>query len=382
MTDIRQIDVGTPQRRFARGWHCLGRAAEFRDGKPHAIDAFGTRLVVFGDSAGKLHVLDGYCRHMGADLSRGAIKGDAIACPFHDWRWSGDGRCAAIPYAKHVPPLAKTRSWPAIIKGELLLVWHDHEGMAPPASAAIPDIAELSEGEWTEWTWDEIRIDGAQPREMLDNLVDFAHFFYLHYSIPDYFRTVFADDRATQYLRMRGRKDHGPGSEHDGDMSIDSEARYHGPAYMVNLQHYDYSGLKLESIGIFTHYPIDENSFLLQWGTSVRRPPGFDERVAGLIAHRLQDATTRGFLQDVEVWSNKTRIDNPLLCDTDGPVYQLRRWYEQFFVDVADIRPDMTTRFEFEVDTSWATARWEHEVATNIARSNDEIDYATSESTR
>ena len=68
-----------------------------------------TKLVVFTDSGGQLHVLDGYCRHMGGDLSRGTVKGDAIACPFHDWRWGGDGRCAQIPYARRVPPAARPR---------------------------------------------------------------------------------------------------------------------------------------------------------------------------------------------------------------------------------------------------------------------------------
>ncbi len=35
--EIRTIDVGAPPARFARGWHCLGLAESFRDGKPHAI---------------------------------------------------------------------------------------------------------------------------------------------------------------------------------------------------------------------------------------------------------------------------------------------------------------------------------------------------------
>ncbi|HZC72597.1 MAG TPA: hypothetical protein VE442_18010 [Jatrophihabitans sp.] len=26
-----------------------------------------------------------------------------------------------------------------------------------------------------------------------------------------------------------------------------------------------------------------------------------------------------GFEQDVAIWQNKTRIDNPLLCEEDGP---------------------------------------------------------------
>src|SRR5579872_6885987 len=111
MQQVRTIEAAAPPVRFARGWHCLGLAARFRDGGPHAVQAFGTKLVVFADSAGALHVLDGYCRHMGGDLTMGAIKGDQVACPFHDWRWGGDGRCASIPYARRVPPAARTRSW-------------------------------------------------------------------------------------------------------------------------------------------------------------------------------------------------------------------------------------------------------------------------------
>ena len=58
----------------------------------------------------------------------------------------------------------------------------------------------------------------------------------------------------------------------------------------------------------------------------------------------------------MEIWLHKSRVDNPLLCAEDGPVYQLRRWYEQFYRDVADIEPDMVARYEFEIDTTRAVA--------------------------
>ena len=47
------------------------------------------------DSHGDVKILDGYCRHMGSDLTQGTIKGDEMACPFHDWRWGGDGQVQA-----------------------------------------------------------------------------------------------------------------------------------------------------------------------------------------------------------------------------------------------------------------------------------------------
>lgn len=74
-----------------------------------------------------------------------------------------------------------------------------------------------------------------------------------------------------------------------------------------------------------------------------------------------------GFLEDVEIWKNKTRIDNPLLTQEDGAVYQHRRWYEQFYVNLADITPDMTERFEIEVDTTHAHGVWVREVEENLA---------------
>jgi len=217
MDGPRTIDVGTPPGRFARGWHCLGLANAFRDGdppRPHAVQAFGTKLVVFADADGALHVLDAYCRHMGGDLSTGTIKGDQVACPFHDWRWGGDGRCAAIPYARRVPPAARTRSWLTLERNGQLFVWHDPEGNPPPDEVTIPRIEGAYSADWTAWTWDSILVDGANCREVVDNVVDMAHFFYIHFAFPTYFRNVLEGHVASQYLRTRARPDVGGASNY------------------------------------------------------------------------------------------------------------------------------------------------------------------------
>jgi 3-ketosteroid 9alpha-monooxygenase subunit A len=81
----------------------------------------------------------------------------------------------------------------------------------------------------------------------------------------------------------------------------------------------------------------------------------------------MGDFVKMGFEQDVAIWKNKARIDNPLLCEEDGPVYHLWRWYEQFYVDVADVAPDMVDRFEYELDTTHSYEEWMKEVAANLA---------------
>ena len=183
--EVREIVAGSNPDRFARGWHCLGLVDGFRDGKPHSVEAFGTKLVVFADSKGDVQVLDAYCRHMGGDLSQGEIKGDSVACPFHDWRWNGKGRCTDIPYARRVPPVAKTRAWLTMEQDELLFVWNDPEGNPPPPEVTIPAMRS-TDAEWTDWTWNQIRIEGSNCREIIDNVVDMAHFFYIHYSSKTY----------------------------------------------------------------------------------------------------------------------------------------------------------------------------------------------------
>ena len=370
---VRTIDRGTPPARFARGWHCLGLAGAFRESGPHAVRAFGTKLVVFADSGGHLHVLDAYCRHMGGDLSRGTVKGDAIACPFHDWRWGGDGRCARIPYARRVPPAARTRSWLTHEQNGQLFVWHDPQRNPPPEQVTIPRIEGAFSAEWSHWTWDSVLVEGANCREVVDNVVDMAHFFYIHFAFPTYFKNVLEGHMASQYLRTRARPDIETGSNYASgtDTTLRSEASYFGPSYMINKLWHDYHGSTMESVLINCHYPVTPDSFLLQWGVIVRRPPGLSEAQGDRVAAKFANFIGLGFQQDVEIWTHKSRVDNPLLCAEDGPVYQLRRWYEQFYLDVEDVEPDMVARYEFEVDTTRPVAEWEAEVAENLAGRQD-----------
>ncbi|NIH79541.1 Rieske 2Fe-2S domain-containing protein [Amycolatopsis viridis] len=372
MTEVRTIDAGAPPARFARGWHCLGLAETFRDGKPHAVTAFGTKLVVFAGADGTLHVLDAYCRHMGGDLSQGSVKGNEVACPFHDWRWGGNGKCVSIPYAKRVPLRARTRSWLTLEENKQLFVWHDPQGNPPPPDVVIPRIEGVFTGEWSNWTWDSVLIEGSNCREIIDNMVDMAHFFYIHYAFPTYFKNVFEGHIATQYLNTKGRPDVGMASNYGGeDNLLRSEASYFGPSYMINKLLNTYRGFEIENVLINCHYPVTPDSFVLQWGVSVKKLPGVSDEQADKIAGKFARSIGVGFLQDVEIWKNKTRIDNPLLCEEDGPVYQLRRWYEQFYVDVEDVTEDMTRRFEFEVDTTKANEVWAREVAENLARQQE-----------
>lgn len=374
---IRMIDAGTPPARFARGWHCLGLVRDFADGKPHQVSAFGTELVVFAGEDGELSVLDAFCRHMGGNLARGQVKGNAIACPFHDWRWRGDGKCVGIPYARRVPPVAKTKAWKTIVVNGQLFVWNDPQGSTPPPELAIPEIPTYGDPGWTDWVWNTLDVEGSHCREIVDNVVDMAHFFYVHYAMPTYFRNVFEGHTATQVMRSRPRADAATVEMGETSYSVESrsDATYYGPSYMI-----DKLWIGVDPDGdpnvylINCHYPISPTAFRLQYGVIVAKPEGYPDEAAQAMAEAVAEGVAIGFEQDVEVWKHKSSIDNPLLSEEDGPVYQLRRWYEQFYVDVEDVQPEMVDRFEFEIDTERALTNWQAEIDANLAAGRTAFD--------
>ncbi|MCU1622713.1 MAG: 3-ketosteroid-9-alpha-hydroxylase [Frankiales bacterium] len=369
---VRHIESGGAPDRFARGWHLLGLSREFDDGKPHGLEAFGTKLVVWKGADGNLNVLDAYCRHMGGDLSTGTVQGDNVACPFHSWRWGGDGKCKEIPYARRIPPRARTRAWTTKVIDGQLLVWHDHEGNPPPEDVTIPAIPGFEEGEWTDWVWDKTLVPNSHCREIIDNMVDMAHFYYIHKGLPTYFKNVFEGHVCTQYYSGTTHEEAAKGlpiavGVADDQQTV-SDATYWGPSYLVDKLWTKYGDLTFETILLTTHYPIDDSSFMLNYGMVMKKKPEFDDATNDKIAGKMLQGIGAGFYEDVKIWLNKAPIDNPLLCEEDGPVYQLRRWYSQFYVDVADITPEMSQRFEFEIDTTKAVDFWQKELVEQAAQ--------------
>ena len=162
----------------------------------------------------------------------------------------------------------------------------------------IPDIAEAAGDEWTEWRWNTMLIEGSNCREIIDNVTDMAHFFYIHFGLPTYFKNVFEGHIASQYLHNVGRPDVNDLGTSYGEAHLDSEASYFGPSFMINWLHNNYGGFKAESILINCHYPVSQDSFVLQWGVIVEKPKGLDEattdKLARVVHRRRQQGLPAG----------------------------------------------------------------------------------------
>jgi 3-ketosteroid 9alpha-monooxygenase subunit A len=93
--------------------------------------------------------------------------------------------------------------------------------------------------------------------------------------------------------------------------------------------------------------PISANSFELRFGCMVKKVPGWTDEQNQALAIDYVQRNRESFYQDVDIWTHKVRVNNPVLAEGDGPVYQLREWYQQFFTDEANVAPSMAERREF-----------------------------------
>jgi phenylpropionate dioxygenase-like ring-hydroxylating dioxygenase large terminal subunit len=123
MLDAPAVDRFAP---FPASWYLLCRVGDLRRG-PLTKSLGGRELVAFQTERGNIAVLDARCAHLGADLGRGRVVGEAIQCPYHHWQYGVQGRCLHIPAQEHIPAFARQKSYPAAIRHGYVFVFHGAE---------------------------------------------------------------------------------------------------------------------------------------------------------------------------------------------------------------------------------------------------------------
>ena len=328
MSKYAKIEAAVIPPRYARGWHCLGKISDYT-AEPVSLKYFGTNLVAYRGEKNQLIILDGYCPHMGADLAQGYVEGDSLRCAMHAWRWGSDGVCDDIPYAKKIPAKACVKSWPVLERHGLVFVYHDPEDNPPREDQYPPVIAEHGTGEWSDWEVALTKIE-TNCRELVDNMADKAHFGPVHASAALKFRNVFHKHIAVQEME-------GKSPRLAGDSILKTRATYYGPAYMITEMTGELNGVPVESKLLVSHVPTSTESFDLRFGVMVKLFPGMSKEDSDAMVKAYVALSQEAFLEDVQFWHTKVRVDNPVLCDGDGPIYRLRQWYNQFYVDAAEV---------------------------------------------
>jgi nitrite reductase/ring-hydroxylating ferredoxin subunit len=292
------------------GWFALLEESELTPGAVRSLHCFGRELVAFRSAVGGISVLDAHCPHLGAHLGGGRVVEGSLRCPFHGWRFGGDGRCVEVPYGSgRIPRLAQVRSYPVAQAAGLVFAWHHLEG-APPAFE-FPEIPEFEDpGFEIVRRWD--RVVATCCQEMAENNADWAHFPYVHGApqIPVTETQVQGAQRRFRSPVQRTLPDGRP-----LEYTLDRES--HG------------LGLGVVRVGPFMTFlsstaPIDEDHVHVRW---VFAAP----RALAAQAREMAEGFVNGVQQDIPIWENKVYRSRPVLADGDGPIAQHREWARQFY---------------------------------------------------
>ena len=301
---------------FPRGWFVVGFSDELKPGDIKSLKYFNETMMMYRGEDGVVRIMDSICPHLGADLAAGGkVIGDSVQCPFHHWRFGADGKCAEIPYCDKIPKKASLNARTVKELNGMIFLWYHPAGEAPDFE--VPVLPNEQEEGWLPWAHSIIRIK-THSKEIVENVVDLAHFGPVHGTHVDRFDNEFTDHMAIQ---RTGGVAYPRGGGKD---NFELDATYYGPGFQIS----DMRGY-MHSMLVNAHTMIDENTLDLRFGVSIKPLP--DKEATEQIRKMYVENLTVGFLEDVQIWENKAYLERPLLCVADGPIAKLRRWYAQFY---------------------------------------------------
>jgi len=302
---------------FPNAWFQVAYSDELNAGDVLPLHYFGQQLVLFRGEDGAARVLDAYCPHLGAHLGYGGkVEENCIRCPFHAWRFDGDGKCVEVPYADKIPPLAKTRAWPVQEVNGLILVHHHMDG-APPAWD-VPALAEHGSKDWTDYTRRRWKVR-THNQEMAENSVDSAHFKYVH-GTPEQPMTraeieghIFRARSPVQYSTPQGTV--------EGQIASDS--------YGFGYSTVRFTGI-VDTLIVTSVTPIDGEYVDVRFSFMVKKTA--NQQLTDNVGKAFIAEIERQLSQDIPIWEHKIMKMRPMLCDGDGPIGLFRRWAKQFYI--------------------------------------------------
>lgn len=329
---------------YARGWHLVLFSQELAVGEVKKLHYFGQDLVAYRGESGNVAILDAHCPHLGAHLgsAEGRVRGDNIACPFHGWTFNPQGECVDIPYAKNIPDKAvhALKGWPVLERNGFIALWYDPEQGEP--EDYLPQIDEWNNKAWGDWGFYRSRIR-AKACDVIENIVDIAHFPHVHGGDVRAFENFFEARTVTQKSSVKrdpnaqmvipagyqidleaARQEAGEDADAWGD------ATYHGPSIMYYYTESRSEDISFRSWWVNSHTVVNDDELDLCSAVIVGSLD--DKPLDPEFVTLYQQMAHMAFGQDVEIWADKVYRDSPILCDGDGPVNKLRKWYEQFFL--------------------------------------------------
>lgn len=310
------------------GWFAVALSNDIANGQVRTMHYFDTEFVVWRGGDGVLRAVDPFCPHLGAHLGIGSdVAGNDLRCPYHHWRFNGEGGVTRIPYSDTISPSMKRsclKTWPIEEVDGVVFVWYHPNRIAPKWDVArVPACPDG--GEWVlagEYDW----VVNIHCREIPENGQDYAHFGAVH-GVPGPPATEFRIDgwvrRNTVTAEMNTPK---------GLMTGKIDVTATGPGQSMT-----------EFIDV-THVvmnqqvtPITSGQTHVRW--QLYHIPGLSDGKLRVTQARMRDLVKQ-INQDIPIWNNKKSEARPLLVKGDGPILAYREQYDRYFQFEDDAAPE------------------------------------------
>ena len=290
-------------------WYVLLDTAELPRAGTLAVTRLGQELVLWRGAGGAVHAAVDRCPHRGARLSPGRVIDGELECPFHGFRFSGDGACTAIPAhpERGIPGAMRLGAVPVREEHGFIWAWTGADA-PPPGPVPFFDFAG--------WSWAGSGFTEAVANHhtrAVENQLDYPHLPFVHRSTIG--RLVPADMAVTTVV--------------DGDRII---AHIGDPAAHIELLAPCIWRNKTGPVYQFLAFvPVDERRMIYYVRTYQKMVtvPGLDWCIGA--AQRLLN----GFVlrQDTPLVEGQplgeTRLRmGEVLVPSDGPIVAYRRWRE------------------------------------------------------
>ncbi len=317
---------------YTQGWFQVAWSKELKRGELKKIRQFGRFYTLFRGDDGKVGILDDVCPHLGAHFTDGGcVKGNSVRCPYHHWSFDRTGQCTDIPYAEKIPVKARVGAHTVVERYGMIFMYRDKAGDKPTYD--LPTIEGYDPDEFLEpYTYDfKIRIHG---QDIMENSVDSPHFWAVHgHEMPsNEFHEEGKELRITQTA-----------SVHRYGRELHFQLKFTMKEPGFHYVHFPRLPGGATALVFSSLVPYDEEHTSHRMTMMIRRTriPGYSSLLRRFIDWQMM----KTYHEDMQIWESKEYHARPILCDGDGSIMKLRRWYAQFHdpVEDASTRPDVRT---------------------------------------
>lgn len=325
---------------FPEGWYFVASRKTIEKEELIRKTWLGEPIVVWSNADGDVCVAEAVCPHMGSDLgpqAGGRVRKGCLVCPFHGFEYDVTGRCVATPYAP-APRSARLKVFETREIVGLVFAWWGSGGRPPQWD--VPEVP-AGEDDWCDMEFWSVRFAG-HPQETTENSVDLGHLRYVH----GYDSVAGVGPVSVEGAWLRSCFDFRRAQTVAGikifTYDVSAVTHVHGLGYSI-------VEVREHNIGMDTRLwvlatPIDGELVDLTLVSQVRRMLRPKRPIVGMrflpvhLRTRIMNkiimaAQKRDVLQDVVIWGRKQYRPRPMLCRSDGPIGEYRRYCEQFYPD-------------------------------------------------